>query len=63
MKPKFKPGDKVKITLEFEVLAINEYSEINHYVLKNIMLDTNAFPDCKPFDRIAKLVPKKRVKK
>ena len=69
MKPKFKVGDKVKVTLELEVKFIwDAKSKDPSYELSTFELGCLGalVLSCEPFDKIAKLVKKpakKKVKK
>ena len=63
MKPKFKPGDKVKVTLELTIKDVNSPS-MPYYSFKGNQFNSYWSPDCKPFDKIAKLIPaRKKIKK
>lgn len=71
MKPKFKVGDKVKVTLELTVDEVWTNTPWPYYVFGSSK-DTckNAWmPEVKYFDKLAKLIPakkkaaKKKVKK
>jgi hypothetical protein len=64
IKPKFKVGDKVKVTLELEICEVGLNGKKYYYHVEG--WECKSFfgwnPDCTPFDKIAKLV-KKPVKK
>lgn len=64
MKPKYKPGDKVKVTLELEIKEVVTIpGGENYYEFIGQTLGYRWFPDCEPFDKIAKLVKKPARKK
>jgi hypothetical protein len=57
MKPKYKPGDKVKVTLELEVFSLSKIKNNVWYHFGNVSCEV------KSTDKIAKLVKKPARKK